>query len=190
MSSSDRRLFLTRTAAQLIGGAAGLSALGACGFTPVYGPAGSAAGLRGTIRVDDPTTRRSFVLVGRLEERLGRPSAPRYDLGYSLSTRSEGVAISASNNIERYNLFGTVAFALRPLGGDTALTRGTVTNFTSYSTTALTVGTLAAEQDAYDRLMISLADLVVSRLLTTASDWAAPGAGGAQTAAIPSGTSR
>ncbi|APX89746.1 hypothetical protein BV394_08470 [Brevirhabdus pacifica] len=174
MSSSDRRLFLARLGAGTLGLGAAVG-LGGCGFTPVYGPGGSAAGLRGRIRVGDPKSRRGFMLVGRLEERLGRPSAPDFELDFKLGTRSEGVAISSSNDIERYQLFGNVDFTLRPLGGTQVLTTGRVRSFTSYSTTSLTVGTLAAEEDAYDRLMVSLADLVVAELLATAVDWNAGG---------------
>jgi len=53
----------------------------------------------------------------------------------------------------------------------TVLTRGTLSNFTSYSTTGSTVSTRAAEIDAEERLARALADEMVTRLLGTADRW-------------------
>ncbi len=65
---SDRRTFLAFLAA---------GALGACGFTPVYGPGGTGEGLRGAITIAAPDDREGFELVKQLENRLGRNlSAP------------------------------------------------------------------------------------------------------------------
>ncbi|HCQ58330.1 MAG TPA: hypothetical protein DIU10_10575, partial [Sulfitobacter sp.] len=49
------------------------------------------------------------------------------------------------------------------LGGQ-IVTSGKVESFTGYSATGTTVATRAAELDAQERLMVILADLVVSRL--------------------------
>ena len=69
MSWSNRRVFLTSLVA--------MAALGACGFTPVYAPGGSADGLRDGVTVAAPNDANSYELVKRLEERLGRNlSAP------------------------------------------------------------------------------------------------------------------
>jgi len=163
MSSSDRRTFLGLLAAL---------PLGACGFTPVYGPGGSAEGLTGRIAIADPAERNEFTLVNRLEDRLGRAGAADYALGYALQTNSVGVAVSGANDIERYNLTGKLAYTLTDQRSRAVVASGEVSNFTSYSATASTVGTLVAEENAYDRLMVSLADLLVTRLLTTSADWA------------------
>ena len=42
---------------------------------------------------------------------------------------------------------------------------GKVQSFTSYATTGTTVATMTAETDAYKRLMVILADQVVTRLM-------------------------
>ncbi|MGG7646192.1 LPS assembly lipoprotein LptE [Rhodovulum sp. YNF3179] len=163
MSSSDRRTFVLGLAALPLAG---------CGFRPVYGPAGPAAGLMGQIAVDPAGTERGFALVGRLQERLGRAGAAApYALAVSVETESEGIAITTTNEIGRFNLAGVARFALRDAARDVVLTEGTVENFTSYSATGSTVGTLAAERDAYDRLMRALADQIVTRLLASAPDW-------------------
>ena len=75
MSLSDRRLFLI-----------GLAALAGCGFTPAYGPGGAGAALQGKVRIAEPSDRNGFDLVQRLEDRLGRSSAPRYLLDFTIAT--------------------------------------------------------------------------------------------------------
>lgn len=161
MLLSDRRLFLT-----------GLAALAGCKFQPVYGPQGPARGLDGTIEVLAPSDRNSFELVRRLEERLGQPQAPRYALRYVINVTTDELAISTTQVINRYNLVGEIDFTLREIGADNVLTSGHVDNFTSYSATGTTVSTQTAERDAYDRLMIILADQIVARLLATSGAWA------------------
>ena len=105
MSLFDRRSFLILA----------VSSLAACGFEPVYGERGVASDLRGSVLVTAPADRRSFAFVEHLEERLGRANAPTYQLDYVLTVRQEGLAISGSNDITRYNLLGNAAFALKNL---------------------------------------------------------------------------
>lgn len=161
MSSSDRRTVL-----------AGLSALtlGACGFRPAYGPGGVAQGLRGRIAVDAPDTRATFALVERLEDRLGRAEAPLYRLSYRLSTRRDSVGITAEQETTRYTLHGELAFQLVALATGTVVQSGKVASFSAYSATGSTVATLTAERDAERRLMVILADQLVTRLVATADD--------------------
>ena len=47
-----------------------------CGFTPVYGPDGIGTTLRGAIIADAPDSQEAYMLVRRLEEKLGRPANP------------------------------------------------------------------------------------------------------------------
>ena len=163
MSSSDRRNFLFLMAALPVA---------ACGFAPAYGPGGAASGLQGRIRVDDPSDKNGFDLVERLEERLGRPEAPRYALSFSITTSAIGVGITPENAITRYNLTGSIDWGLTDTATGTRLTGGSVNSFTSYSATGSTVAGLAAEQDAAFRLMRLLADQIVTRLIATSGQWA------------------
>ncbi|MDT8857404.1 LPS assembly lipoprotein LptE [Paracoccaceae bacterium Fryx2] len=162
MSSPDRRTLLVM-----------LAALGGCGFTPAYAPSGPAAGLQGAIRAADPTDRNAFDLVDRLEERLGRPQAPRFALTYRIETDAIGVGITPENATIRYNLTGSVDWVLTENATGKRLAGGRVDSFTSYSATGSTVAGLAAEEDAATRLMRILADQIVSRLLATSATWAA-----------------
>ncbi len=174
MSSSrpERRLFLL-----------GLAALAGCGFAPAYGPGGTASALHGSIAVEAPDDRQAFNLVKQLELRLGQPVAPRYALDYSVRVTRDGVGLTAQNETTRYNFVGTAGYRLTRIGSDEVLTSGTVRSFTGYSvgtvdtavsppSTSSTISTRAAERDATDRLMVILADQIVTQLIATSGDWA------------------
>ena len=162
---SDRRTLLQGA---LLLGAATLSA---CGFTPAYGPGSPAADLLDRVAIDPPQGRYAFDLVERLEERLGRPKADRFDLTYSIKTSATGVGITPDNAITRYNLNGSIDWALIARSTGTRVTGGQVHSFTSYSATGSTVAGLAAQEDAARRLMRILADQITARLLATSGSW-------------------
>lgn len=149
-----------------------LPAVAACGFTPVYGPNGSANALRGKIALDTARDKNTFALVGHLENRLGVATTPAYRLAYTLSTSKQAFSIKGSTDTERFQLVGDLSFQLLEINSNTILTNGSVNSFTAYSTTGSTVGTLTAEQNASERLMVILGDLLVDRLLATSGDWA------------------
>lgn len=148
-----------------------LVALAGCGFTPVYGPGGAAEGLRGAIEIADPTNRDSYALVKELESRLGQPMLARFQLTYQIKTLQDDLAITPSQEITRYNVIGEVEFAVWDIAADTEVYASSVNSFTSYSATGTTVSTKTAELDAYDRLMVILADQITSRLLATSGEW-------------------
>ena len=141
-----------------------LAALGACGFQPVYGPGGTGRALQGRVLVQEPADRNGFLLVRELEERLGRAGSPAYDLGLTIATEEEGLATDPEGNTRRFNLLGSVEYALTDVATGAVVTSGKVDNFVGYSATGTTVATLAAEEDAQERLMTILADQIVRRL--------------------------
>ncbi len=141
-----------------------LLVLAACGFQPVYGPGGTGTALQNAVQVDAPNDAYSYTLVREIETRLGRAASPRYALALTVDTSEEGLAIDSEDNTTRYNLVGKVEFALRNLSSGQIEVSGNVENFTGYSATGSTVATLAAERDAQKRLMVMLADQLVTRL--------------------------
>lgn len=163
MSSCNRRFILTALPATLA----------ACGFTPAYAPGGGASALQNAVLIDDPNDRDSFQLVKQLEARLGRPGTARYGLGFALTTRSDGVAVTRDQATTRFNLLGSATYALRDLQTAAVVHSGKTSAFTGYSTTGSTVATLAAERDAYARLMVILADQIVAQLTAAARGFAA-----------------
>ncbi len=153
MSFTDRRTLLL-----------GLTALGACGFAPAYGPGGAGAVLFGDVAFDPPTDKNAFDLVERFEELLGRPDTPARRLSYRITTDETGVAITPENATTRYNVTGIIAYTMTGPEGAADIS-GQVTSFTSYSATGTAVATNAAREDAYLRLMRLLADQIVTRLI-------------------------
>ena len=158
MSSFNRRLFLLGSAA----------ALGGCGFAPVYAPSGGGTRLLNTVMVDAPKTRPAFLLTRQIEDRLGRAGNARYGLGYKITLQNAAIAIDANDVTTRYNLLGAVTYVLRDMSTDAVLSTGKVDSFTSYSASGSTVATQAAEADAQERLMVILADRIVTRLMAAA----------------------
>ena len=140
-------------------------ALAACGFSPVYGPGGVGGKLFGQIRTADPSTPDEFIFAGRIAERLGPDQSARFALAYKLRIAVVSQAITKDEVTTRYSLNGTADFVLSDAASGAQITRGQVSSFTSYSTTGTTIATVAAEQDAHDRLARMLADQVVTRLL-------------------------
>ena len=157
---SDRRGFLISAAA-----------LGGCGFTPVYGPSGSAEGLTGQIAFDTPRDAEGFELVRHFERRLGLPQSPVYQLSVNLFVTETFLGVTSDQEITRVNVQGRAAFSLRVLATGAEATSGAVDSFTSYSATGTPVATESALRDARDRLMVILADQIVARLLATSGEW-------------------
>lgn len=157
----SRRLFLITATA----------GLAACGFTPVHGPGGEGTALRGRILVAAPEDRNAYTLVARLENRLGRAQSAPWLLNYDITTAEKGVGITPAQEITRYNLLGTVKYTLTDRASGDVLYKGVEENFTGYSASALIVGTQSVTRDANERLMVALADQIVTRLIATAPDW-------------------
>lgn len=141
-------------------------ALAACGFQPVHGPGGNGQILQDRVSVDAPTARYGYFLTREIEQKLGRGDAPAYGLALNVTTREERLAINRAGDTTRFDLIGAVDYALRDLSNGQIVTSGKVENFTGYSATGTSVATLASKQDAERRLMVILADQVITRLLT------------------------
>jgi LPS-assembly lipoprotein len=148
-------------------------ALSACGFTPAYAPGAAGLALQNTVLAAEPRDKAGFDLVERIEERLGPSDMPRYGLTYAIDMNTAGVGVSPANAITRYNLTGVVDWGLTDTTTGARVTGGRAQSFTSYSATGSTVAGLAAEEDAAQRLMRSLADQIVSQLIATSGNWAA-----------------
>jgi LPS-assembly lipoprotein len=140
-------------------------ALAACGFSPAFGPSGPSTGLMGTVALQDTTTRNGFDFIKRIEERLGRANAARYDLVYVIKTEKISLGITPDGAITRYNLLGSIAWTLSARDGGAVLATGVEQNFTAWSATGVTIAAVNAETDAGARLMRMLADQIVARLI-------------------------
>ncbi len=155
MWSCDRRTFLTLVSA---------ASLAACGFAPVEGAGGALAPLRDKVRAEAPTTRDGFDFVARLEDRLGRAASPQFALAWTIRTEPSAGGITAAGATTRFTLTGTATYGLTEVATGALRSEGTVEGFTSWFTTGTTISSLASEEDARRRLMILLADRVITRL--------------------------
>lgn len=121
--------------------------------------------MQNRVLVDAENSRNNYLLVRELEERLGRATSPTYGLALVITTQERPLAIDTEGNTRRFNLLGSVDYALRDLRDGAVVTSGKVDNFTGFSATGTTVATLAAQTDAQDRLMNILADQITTRLI-------------------------
>ncbi len=162
MLSSDRRKFLTVLAAPL--------ALSACGFRPIYGDGTAADAMQGRIALGEFTDLSGFQMREELETNLGRAVNATHRLDVDLQIERKGLAITPDGSITRYNLSGVANYALTDLNGVIA-TSGTVSALTAYNATANAYATRVAEQDAYRRLSVTLADKITTQLAISAESW-------------------
>lgn len=157
MSSFDRRSLILAPLA-----------LAACGFQPVYGPDGAGSRLYGRIKTEVPANQESYLLTRELQQRLGRAQIADYRLQTSPRVSQEGQAVTATGEVTRFSIVGTAEFTLTALSDDSVVAQGMVENFTGYSATGTTIETLAAEEDALERLMSILADQITAQIYALA----------------------
>ena len=146
-------------------------ALGGCGFTPIYSEGSAASALHGKIEITSGTGREFFEMRERMIERFGFAEDPRYTLVFSYVVDSEGLAVSSTAEITRYNLDGISDFKVMDTASGAVVFSGQVKSKTAYSATSETYPTRIAEQDARSRLALALADQIVTRISATASSW-------------------
>lgn len=160
MSLSDRRSVLKLLAA---------IPLAACGFTPAYGPNGSAKNLRGRIAFQEPKNHNSFELVKQLTVQFGRPEAATHRLTYTVKTSTQSGGYTADNAITRYVLNGNVVWSLEDIAKDQRVAGGTVSSFTSWSAAGTSISGQTAQDDAARRLMVILADQIATQILAAST---------------------
>lgn len=139
-----------------------------CGFTPAFGPNAPVGGLANAVLVQAPVDRVEFELVRNLEHRLGRPRDQIFTLKFDLNLETKSVVVSSAQELNRFSIIGQVGYSLLDVNGE-IVARGTAKSFTSYSATGSTLATDASERDAENRLMVVLADQVVTRLIADLS---------------------
>jgi LPS-assembly lipoprotein len=141
-----------------------LLALSACGFEPVLAPGGSLDAVWGKVSIAPPNTRADFALRSHLGQRLGGDDGGTYRLTYHVSTSENDAGITPDQVITRRQIKGRASYALADLASGAVLISGDVEGFTSYGTTGTTASTSFARKDAIARLMVILADQIVTQL--------------------------
>ncbi|MBP7001295.1 LPS assembly lipoprotein LptE [Amaricoccus sp.] len=177
-----RRLFNAlsapaRAQARAAAALAALALVAACGFEPLYAPAGPAAASAGRVEVGVIDGIAGFAMRERLVARLGEPAGVTHRLDVDLAFEKSGVAITEKDVTSRFDVTGTAEWKLASLSGGGAALSGTETAVTGYSAptseTSSAFAILSAQRDAEKRLAETLADRVAQRVAVAADDWAA-----------------
>ncbi len=150
---SSRRSFLISVAA-----------LAGCGFQPAYDTQGM-RGLYGQITYSDPTDHNMFQLRQQLEQRLGPSGNTAFRLDYAVTTRTERTAVAFDGQAFRQQIHGEVTYSLTQNDRAKVILSGKRSTFVGYASTGTTTATLASERDANRRLMVQLADMMVTDIL-------------------------
>ncbi|ETX29996.1 LPS assembly lipoprotein LptE [Roseivivax isoporae] len=160
MWCSERRAVLAALAA--------LAVLPACGFTPAYGPGGSAGRLTGEVALTAPEDQAGYLFNRRIEERLDRAALGRYTLEATVETEQTDLGTTSTGSTTRYRILGSARYRLTETGTGRLLLEDRIESFTGYSATGSNVSTLASERDALQRVTTILADRVVDALILAA----------------------
>lgn len=147
-------------------GLSAVATLAACGFTPVYAPGGVGEKLQGRVRVAEPATRDAYQVTRHFETRLGRaPENAPMQLNIVVSKELTSLGTTTNGSATRYHLEGALQYVLKSSATDAIISTSRITSFTGYSATGNTAATLAAERDASARLMKSLTERLIDRLV-------------------------
>ncbi|MFT4717096.1 MAG: LPS-assembly lipoprotein [Paracoccaceae bacterium] len=164
MLSFSRRKFLTLLAALPIA---------ACGYQPVLKQGGAAQGLQGNIGFNLIESREGFVLLGQLEKRLGKagPSA-RYQAAIDLIIEEDELELTALTGLVRYTLNGYAKLVVTDQTTGETVFSDKLRDVIGYSGNEQTLATTTSQRDATDKLILSLAEMIVLQLTSTAESWA------------------
>lgn len=169
------------------GALAGLLALAACGFEPLYDPAGPAAAVAGRVDVAVIPGTTGYLMRERLVERLGAGGTPTHRLAIDLKLSQVGVALTEDDVTSRFDVVGVAEWKLVPIAGTVPVMAEEARAVSGYSapTSATTsaFAILSARRDAEERLALVLADRIAQRIAVEAGAWSAPGG----TALLPPG---
>ena len=139
-------------------------ALGACGFTPMYGAGGAATGLS-DIRVETGEERIDFLLQEALLDAMdARNASGPYTLRTETDLSSRGLGIGADAIVSRFQIEVEVDYAVVDSSGESVIT-GQVTGQASYDLSSSPYASLASEQDAEERAARMAADRLTAHLV-------------------------
>lgn len=147
--------------------AAGIAALGGCGFQPVYGRRAPVAAQLNEVAIalipDRSGQRLRNLLIDRFYIR-GRPAEPAYRLDIALAAVEERLGIQKDATATRAQLWMTAAYRLIDQVGDRIVLETQSRALVSYNLLTDPYATLVSRQDAFERGLVQLADDITSRL--------------------------
>jgi LPS-assembly lipoprotein len=147
---------------------AALATISGCGFQPVHRSGGSAAALRGRIKLVDPTSPLEYAFTERMKRRLGAANAADFQLVTQINIEETGVAIQQNLDVTRINLRGTVSYTVHDATGAKTAVSGQAAASAAYDALSEPYSTLTAKRAAEERLARELAELVSAQILAAA----------------------
>jgi LPS-assembly lipoprotein len=134
------------------GAVAASLALGACGFTPLYGAPGVVSKLA-AVNVVAPQGRTGFLLAQHLDDAFGRNRAgpAAYSMRLALSEARYPRGIRTDNVATRYEYVLTANYTLANEPGGDIAKQGQVRVELTYDSADQPYASIAAQQDAEDR---------------------------------------
>ncbi len=134
--------------------------LSACGFTPLYGDAGSGSSLS-RIAVTTQDDRLGYRVREQLEDALGRDGsqAPLWRLQTAIEQSRKPLGRRIDDTATRYELTVRGAWTLTPSSGGAAIA-GVETVTTTYAAADQPYAAIAAQQDGEERAAAELARLI------------------------------
>ncbi len=150
---------------------AGLLALSACGWQPLYGrvdsTGGNAAPQLATVHILPIADRTGQNLYNELRDRInpsGSPSQPHYDLVIRLDEQTTQMLILQDQTASRTNLTLTATFQLYQRGNAKPVLQGTSRTTTTYDLLNDEFATIQSTNDARRRGALTLADDIATQL--------------------------
>jgi LPS-assembly lipoprotein len=143
------------------------ASLAGCGFTPLYGSAGTVSGMS-NIRVETGQERVDFVLQQALIDGMGAHNASgAYTLRAvpTVLAAAQGVGVDAI--AQRFVLNVTVVWEVYRTGMAAPVMSGTATGSASYDVPSSVYGSLTAEVDAENRAIGVAADRIILEIART-----------------------
>ncbi len=140
-------------------------ALAGCTLKPLYKSGSEPADFLQNIELDAPKDPDSYVLYNRLVERLNGGQGARYLLSVTPRKSESRAGIAEDGRAQRKIVTGFADYRIVQIADGSEVQSGSVKAFTGYAQSGSNVAILAASNDAYDRLMIQLADKILDTLI-------------------------
>lgn len=140
--------------------------LAGCRLEPLYGRGDSPEALPRAVDLTVGTGRRGDVFRRAMARRLRLTPDARHALSVELTIVERGLAITRAGDVTRYNLYGSARYVLTDRTGALPPVEETVQAVVGYSALLSPFATRVAQEDAEERVLVSLADRVFSRIAT------------------------
>lgn len=140
-----------------------------CGFSPIYGSVSGSKAVEtslNNVAIDPIPDRQGQMLRNHLIDRMyfsGRPSHPEAALHVALRSTLSDLGIQKDATTTRSQLSMWADYSLTSPDGKELL-KGTAHSVVGYNKLSAQYGTLAAEENAYDRVVNEIGEQIVNRL--------------------------